>query len=95
MAYSMMSSAVGGGDEDLDTAGALSRYAEAFDEGYKETYEVDEAVADLLLAKGVCTADELRRRREERVVRAAEEAASKALTAAVVALREARKAIDG
>lgn len=41
------------------------------------------------------TADELRRRREERVVRAAEEAASKALTAAVVALREARKAIDG
>ena len=43
----LVAAVVGGGDEDLDTAGALSRYAEAFDEGYKETYEVDEAVADL------------------------------------------------
>ncbi|MTD13467.1 NAD-glutamate dehydrogenase [Nakamurella sp. YIM 132087] len=36
-----------GGDEELDTAGALNRYAEAFDESYKEDYSVDEAVTDL------------------------------------------------
>ncbi|MGS0684405.1 NAD-glutamate dehydrogenase [Nakamurella sp. GG22] len=41
--------AVVGGDEDLDTAGALSRYADAFDEGYKETYRIEDAVADLRL----------------------------------------------
>ncbi|GGM06956.1 NAD-glutamate dehydrogenase [Nakamurella endophytica] len=39
--------AVVGGAEDLDTAGALTRYAEAFDEAYKEDYRVDDAVADL------------------------------------------------
>ncbi len=43
----LVAAVVGGGDEDLDTAGALSRYAEAFDEAYKETYEVEDAVADL------------------------------------------------
>ena len=36
-----------GGDDDLDTAGALSRYAEAFDEAYKEDYTVSDAVEDL------------------------------------------------
>ncbi len=36
-----------GGDDDLDTAGALSRYAEAFDEAYKEDYTVLDAVEDL------------------------------------------------
>jgi len=45
----LVAAVVGGGDEDLDTAGALSRYADAFDEGYKETYQVDDAVADLRL----------------------------------------------
>ena len=45
----LVAAVVGGGDEDLDTAGALSRYADAFDEGYKETYQVEEAVADLRL----------------------------------------------
>jgi glutamate dehydrogenase len=40
-------SAVVGGDEDLDTAGALSRYADAFDEAYKEDYTVADAVEDL------------------------------------------------
>ncbi len=45
----LVAAVVGGGDEDLDTAGALSRYAEAFDEGYKEVYRVEDAVADLRL----------------------------------------------
>jgi glutamate dehydrogenase len=39
--------AVVGGEEDLDTAGALSRYSEAFDEAYKEDYAVTDAVEDL------------------------------------------------
>ncbi|MET3804249.1 glutamate dehydrogenase [Nakamurella sp. UYEF19] len=39
--------AVVGGDEELDTAAALTRYAEAFDEAYKEDYQVDDAVRDL------------------------------------------------
>ncbi len=39
--------AVVGGDEDLDTAEALSRYADAFDEAYKEDYAVADAVDDL------------------------------------------------
>ncbi|QNK80497.1 NAD-glutamate dehydrogenase [Nakamurella sp. PAMC28650] len=39
--------AVVGGDEELDTAAALARYAEAFDEAYKEDYQVDDAVRDL------------------------------------------------
>jgi glutamate dehydrogenase len=47
----LVAAVVGGGgaagEDDLDTAGALSRYADACDEAYKETYEVDEAVADL------------------------------------------------
>jgi glutamate dehydrogenase len=38
---------VGGGDEELDAAGAVSRYSDAFDEGYKEVHDVDTAVADL------------------------------------------------
>ena len=39
--------AVVGGDEELDTAGALVRYGEAFDEAYKEDHQVDDAVHDL------------------------------------------------
>ena len=39
--------AVVGGDEDLDTAAALTRYSEAFDEAYKEDCQVDDAVTDL------------------------------------------------
>ena len=39
--------AVVGGEEELDTAGALNRYANAFDEAYKEDHPVAEAVADL------------------------------------------------
>ena len=39
--------AVLGGEEDLDTATALSRYGTAFDEAYKEDYTVEDAVADL------------------------------------------------
>ena len=50
---------VGGGDEDLDTAGALSRYADAFDEAYKETYEVEDAVADLRLLDQLRGPDDL------------------------------------
>ncbi len=45
----LVAAVVGGGDEDLDTAGALSRYADAFDESYKEVYRVEDAVADLRL----------------------------------------------
>ncbi len=51
--------AVVGGDEDLDTAGALSRYADAFDEAYKESYQVEEAVADLRLLDGLAGPDDL------------------------------------
>ncbi len=39
--------AVVGGEEELDTAGALSRYADAFDEAYKEDHAIPDAVADL------------------------------------------------
>jgi glutamate dehydrogenase len=42
-----LASTVVGGDDDLDTAGALSRYADAFDEAYKEDYSVSDAVDDL------------------------------------------------
>ncbi len=42
-----LASTVVGGDDDLDTAGALSRYADAFDEAYKEDYTVSDAVDDL------------------------------------------------
>ena len=55
----LVAAVVGGGDEDLDTAGALSRYADAFDEGYKETYQVDDAVADLRLLDQLKGADDL------------------------------------
>ncbi len=51
--------AVVGGDEDLDTAGALSRYADAFDEGYKETYRIEDAVADLRLIDQLGGRDDL------------------------------------
>lgn len=40
-------STVVGGEDDLDAAGALSRYADAFDEAYKEDYSALDAVADL------------------------------------------------
>ncbi len=39
--------AVVGGDEELDTAAALTRYAEAFDQAYKEDYQAEDAVYDL------------------------------------------------
>ncbi|HEY4994262.1 MAG TPA: NAD-glutamate dehydrogenase domain-containing protein, partial [Nakamurella sp.] len=55
----LVAAVVGGGDEDLDTAGALSRYADAFDEGYKETYQVDDAVADLRLLDQLSGPDDL------------------------------------
>ena len=55
----LVAAVVGGGDEDLDTAGALSRYADAFDEGYKETYQVEEAVADLRLLDQLAGPDDL------------------------------------
>ena len=55
----LVAAVVGGGDEDLDTAGALSRYADAFDEGYKETYRVEEAVADLRLLDELTGPDDL------------------------------------
>ena len=51
--------AVVGGDEELDTAGALSRYADAFDEAYKENYRVEDAVADLRLLDGLSGPDDL------------------------------------
>ncbi len=51
--------AVVGGDDDLDTAGALSRYADAFDEAYKESYQVEHAVADLRLLDGLIGPDDL------------------------------------
>jgi glutamate dehydrogenase len=55
----LVAAVVGGGDEDLDTAGALSRYADAFDEGYKESYRVEEAVADLRLLDQLTGPDDL------------------------------------
>ncbi|MEP6559862.1 MAG: NAD-glutamate dehydrogenase, partial [Nakamurella sp.] len=55
----LVAAVVGGGDEDLDTAGALSRYADAFDEGYKETYQADDAVADLRLLDQLKDPDDL------------------------------------
>ncbi len=55
----LVAAVVGGGDEDLDTAGALSRYADAFDEAYKESYDVEEAVADLRLLDQLSGRDDL------------------------------------
>ncbi|MEO7125004.1 MAG: NAD-glutamate dehydrogenase [Nakamurella sp.] len=50
---------VGGGDDDLDAAGALSRYADAFDEAYKEDYTVSHAVEDLKRLDEVSGPDDL------------------------------------
>ena len=51
--------ACGGGDEDLDTAAALTRYGEAFDQAYKEDYGVDDAVYDLRQLDGLAGPDDL------------------------------------
>ena len=51
--------AVVGGDEDLDTAGALIRYGEAFDEAYKEDHQVDDAVRDLRQLDALAGPDDL------------------------------------
>ena len=51
--------AVVGGDDDLDTAGALSRYSDAFDEAYKEKYTPADAVADLRVLDGLAGPDDL------------------------------------
>ncbi len=51
--------AVVGGEEDLDTAGALSRYAEAFDEAYKEDYTVQDAIEDLKRLDAIQDEDDL------------------------------------
>ena len=55
----LVAAVVGGGDEELDTAGALSRYATAFDESYKENYDADDAVADLRLLDRLTGPDDL------------------------------------
>jgi len=52
--------AVVGGDEELDTAGALTRYARGFDEAYKEDYQVDDAVHDLRQLDALTGPDDLR-----------------------------------
>ena len=52
--------AVVGGDEELDTAGALTRYAQGFDEAYKEDYQVDDAVYDLKQLDALTGPDDLR-----------------------------------
>jgi len=54
-----LASTVVGGDDDLDTAGALSRYADAFDEAYKEDYSVADAVEDLKRLDEVSGPDDL------------------------------------
>ncbi|WP_172832330.1 NAD-glutamate dehydrogenase [Nakamurella panacisegetis] len=51
--------AVVGGDEELDTAAALARYGEAFDEAYKEDYQVDDAVSDLRALDALAGPDDL------------------------------------
>jgi glutamate dehydrogenase len=52
-------SAVVGGDDQLDTAGAMTRYADAFDEAYKEHYSPTDAVADLRILDGLASPDDL------------------------------------
>ncbi len=52
--------AVVGGDEELDTAAALTRYAQGFDEAYKEDYQVDDAVYDLRQLDALTGPDDLR-----------------------------------
>ncbi len=52
-------STVVSGDEDLDAAGALSRYSEAFDEAYKEDYPVDDAIDDLRRLDALSGPDDL------------------------------------
>jgi glutamate dehydrogenase len=54
-----LASTVVGGDDDLDTAGALGRYADAFDEAYKEDYTVSDAVEDLKRLDAVSGPDDL------------------------------------
>ncbi len=54
-----LASTVVGGDDDLDTAGALSRYADAFDEAYKEDYSASDAVEDLKRLDEVSGPDDL------------------------------------
>ena len=51
--------AVVGGDEELDTAGALIRYSDAFDEAYKEHYSPTSAVADLRMLDSLAGPDDL------------------------------------
>ncbi len=43
----LVEAVVGGDVDELDTAGALARYSEAFDSGYKQDYAGPDAVADL------------------------------------------------
>ena len=50
---------VAGGDAELDTAAALTRYGEAFDQAYKEDYGVDDAVYDLRQLDGLAGPDDL------------------------------------
>ena len=51
--------AVVGGDDELDTAAALARYGEAFDQAYKEDYGVDDAVYDLRQLDALAGSDDL------------------------------------
>ncbi|TKV61255.1 NAD-glutamate dehydrogenase [Nakamurella flava] len=46
-------------EEHLDTAGALARYADAFDEAYKQDYTAEDAVADLRLLDQLNSDDDL------------------------------------
>jgi glutamate dehydrogenase len=48
-----------GGEEDLDTATAVSRYGTAFDEAYKEAYTVEDAVVDLKRVDDLTGPDDL------------------------------------
>jgi glutamate dehydrogenase len=55
----LVTAVVGGGEEDLDTAEALARYADAFDEAYQQAYDVDDAVADLAFLDRLTGPDDL------------------------------------
>ena len=55
----LITAVVGGGSDELDTAGALSRYAEAFDQSYKESYSPQDGVTDLQLLDGLGHDDDL------------------------------------
>lgn len=54
-----LASTVVGGDDGLDTAGARSRYADAFDGAYKEDYTVADAIEDLKRLDSVTGKDDL------------------------------------